>query len=113
MLKRLWRGWTRPENADAYEQLLRSTIFPGIMGRKIDGFLGIELLRRPVGTEIEFMTIMTFTDQAAVVRFAGPQHETAVVPAAAQLLLSRYDDQAAHYELRIARHAQAQDSATA
>ncbi|MGJ4949127.1 antibiotic biosynthesis monooxygenase [Bradyrhizobium sp. HKCCYLS20291] len=102
MLKRVWRGWTSPENADAYEQLLRSTIFPDIIGRKIDGFLGIELLRRPLGTEIEFMTIMTFTDHDAIVRFAGPAHATAVVPPAARELLSRYDAEAAHYDLRIA-----------
>ena len=102
MLKRLWRGWTAPANADAYEELLRSTIFPGIVERRIAGFLGIELLRRPLGTEVEFVTIMTFTDHDAIVRFAGPAHATAVVPPAAQALLSRYDLEAAHYDLRIA-----------
>ncbi|GLH79311.1 antibiotic biosynthesis monooxygenase [Bradyrhizobium sp. SSBR45G] len=100
MLKRIWRGWTSPANADAYEDLLRATIFPGIMDRKIEGLLGIELLRRPDDTEVEFMTIMAFADQDAIVRFAGPAHETAVVPPAAQRLLSRYDEQAAHFELR-------------
>ncbi|CCD92308.1 conserved hypothetical protein [Bradyrhizobium sp. ORS 375] len=99
MLKRIWRGWTTVANADAYEELLRSTIFPGIKDRTIPGFIGIELLRRPLDTEVEFMTIMTFTDDDAVARFAGPAKE-AVVPPAARRLLSHYEPHAAHYELR-------------
>jgi hypothetical protein len=100
MLKRIWRGWTTPANADAYERLLRSTIFPDIRSRTIAGYGGIELLRRATETEVEFVTIMTFADHDAVMRFAGPSHETAVVPAAARALLSRFDDRAAHYEVR-------------
>ncbi|MGJ4891099.1 antibiotic biosynthesis monooxygenase [Bradyrhizobium sp. HKCCYLRH3099] len=101
MLKRIWRGWTTPANADAYEELLRSTIFPGIEDRAIPGFITIELLRRPLEAEVEFMTIMTFADDNAVKRFAGAAHEQAVVPAAAQALLSRYDAQSAHYHVRV------------
>jgi hypothetical protein len=101
MLKRLWRGWTSAANADAYEELLRSTIFPGIEARAIEGFLSIALLRRPVGAEVEFMTIMSFADLEAVRRFAGLAHDTAVVPPAAQALLDRYDAQSAHYDVRI------------
>ncbi|MGJ4956916.1 antibiotic biosynthesis monooxygenase [Bradyrhizobium sp. HKCCYLRH2015] len=112
MLKRIWCGWSTPANADAYEDLLRAAIFPGIEARNIAGFLSIELLRRPIDGD-EFATIMTFADQAAVVCFAGPMHETAVVPPAAQRLLSRYDGQAAHYELRVTGQAQAQHSGSA
>ncbi|WP_257169078.1 antibiotic biosynthesis monooxygenase [Bradyrhizobium sp. SRS-191] len=100
MLKRIWRGWTAPADADAYEELLRSTIFPGIKDRAIPGFIGIELLRRSLDTEVEFVTIMRFSDDDAVVRFAGPAKE-AVVPPAARVLLSRYETHAAQYELRI------------
>jgi hypothetical protein len=28
MIARLWRGWTAPENADAYERLLLSKVEP-------------------------------------------------------------------------------------
>ena len=58
MITRLWHGWTTPENADSYEALIRSTIFPGILGRKIEGSRRVELYRRPLGEEVEFVTVM-------------------------------------------------------
>ena len=60
MIARIWYGWTTPENADAYEALLRTEVFPWIVGKKIGGFRRIELLRGPAGGEIEFATIMWF-----------------------------------------------------
>ena len=57
---RLWRGWTTPENADTYEALLKEEIFVGIENRHIPGFKSIQLLRRDVGSEVEFVTIMLF-----------------------------------------------------
>ncbi|HEV7366615.1 MAG TPA: hypothetical protein VGN76_12285 [Gemmatimonadales bacterium] len=46
MICRIWHGWTTPENADAYDSLLRKEIFQGNSARKIAGYLGIDLLRR-------------------------------------------------------------------
>jgi antibiotic biosynthesis monooxygenase (ABM) superfamily enzyme len=101
MISRLWHGWTTPENADSYEALIRSTIFPGIMGRKIVGLQRIELLRRPLGAEVEFVTIMRFASWDAVKAFAGPDWEVSVVPQAARAVLARFDDKAQHYEMRV------------
>jgi hypothetical protein len=33
MIVRFWRGWTTAANADGYEELVRSTIFPDILDR--------------------------------------------------------------------------------
>src|SRR4051812_29122691 len=41
MINRVWKGWTSLENADAYETLLLTEIFPRIAARRIPGFLGI------------------------------------------------------------------------
>ena len=103
MLLRLWRGWTAPEQADRYEELIRSTIFPGILARRIEGLEGLELHRRDAGEETEFMTLMQFSSLDAVKAFAGPQWEVSVVPDAARRVLSRFDARAAHYELRVSR----------
>jgi heme-degrading monooxygenase HmoA len=94
---RIWHGWTAPANADAYESLLRHEIFAGIEARKIDGFQGIDLIRRKVPDEIEFVTVMWFDSLGAVRQFAGPDYEVAVVPPEARKLLARFDARSAHY----------------
>lgn len=101
MIKRIWRGWTDMGNADAYEQLLKSEIFPGIAAKHVAGYRGIELLRRtlPDG-DVEFVTIMTFDSLDAVRAFAGEDYETAYVPASARAVLARFDSRAAHYDVR-------------
>jgi hypothetical protein len=100
MISRIWHGWTTPENADAYESLLRHEIFLGIQDRQIDGFRGIQLLRRSLETEVEFVTIMEFESLEAVRAFAGEDYEVAVVPPEARALLSRFDGRSQHYEIR-------------
>jgi hypothetical protein len=103
MILRLWRGWTTQENADRYEELIRTSIFPGILAKTIVGLEGLEFFRRQIEAEIEFMTLMRFASWDAVKAFAGPDWETSVVPPAARAVLSRFDERATHYELRVAR----------
>jgi hypothetical protein len=105
MIVRLWRGWTTAANADGYEELIRSTIFPEILDRGIDGLFRLDLYRRAGEVETEFMTVMWFTNHEAIVRFAGPDWETAVVPASARAMLSRFEEKAAHYESRVSQEA--------
>jgi heme-degrading monooxygenase HmoA len=100
MISRIWRGWTTISNADAYERLLRNEIFPRIQGKRIPGYRGIQLYRRELGSETEFVTVMWFDSLEAVKAFAGADHEVAVVPPKARELLSRYDERSAHYEIR-------------
>ena len=101
MIVRIWHGWTTPQNAAAYEALLRNEIFRGIESRQIGGFLGIDLLVRAAGDEVEFVTMMRFASLQAIRDFAGDDYEVAVVPPAARALLSRFDPRSQHYELRV------------
>jgi hypothetical protein len=103
MICRLWHGWTTPDSADAYEQLLREEVFVGIASRRIAGYRGIELLRRPTDDEVEFITLMWFETIDDVRLFAGPNYEQAVVPPAAQKILRRFDATSTHYEVRMPR----------
>jgi antibiotic biosynthesis monooxygenase (ABM) superfamily enzyme len=100
MISRVWHGWTTPENADAYEALLKSEIFIEIKSRKIAGYRGIHLFRRNLGQEVEFVTIMWFDSIEAVRAFAGEDYEVAVVPPKARALLSRFDARSQHYEVK-------------
>lgn len=103
MICRLWHGWTTPDNADAYEQLLREEVFVGIASRGIAGYRGIELLRRATDGEVEFVTLMWFESLDDVRAFAGANYEQAVVPAAARKVLRRFDATSTHYEVRMPR----------
>jgi len=100
MIERIWHGWTMPENADTYENLLKTEIFPGIAAKNVPGYRGIRLLRRPLDTEVEFVTIMRFDSLDDVIRFAGEDYEKAYVPLKAQEVLVRFDERSRHYEVR-------------
>lgn len=101
MIGRVWHGWTVPENADKYEQLLKTEIFPGIAAKQVGGYKGIRLFRRPTNDgEVEFMTLMWFDSWEAVEQFAGDDYERAYVPQKAREVLARFDEYARHYELR-------------
>ncbi len=82
--KRIWHGWTTPERADDYERLLRDEVFPGIEAKQIAGYRSIELLRRDLGDEVEFITIMTFDTLQSVIDFQGEDYQRCYVPDAAQ-----------------------------
>jgi hypothetical protein len=61
VIGRIWHGWTTRENADHYESLLKQEIFSGIAEKKVSGYKGIQLFRRPLNNdEVEFVTIMQF-----------------------------------------------------
>jgi heme-degrading monooxygenase HmoA len=103
MMSRIWHGWTTPAHADKYEALLKEEIFVGIQNRHIRGFKGIQLLRREVGAEVEFVTMMLFDSLDAIREFAGTDYEVAVVPEAARAVLSHFDERSQHYEIRAER----------
>jgi antibiotic biosynthesis monooxygenase (ABM) superfamily enzyme len=100
MIGRIWHGYTTPENADKYEALLKEEIFIGIRNKHIPGFQEIQLLRRDLGKEIEFITIMWFDSFEAVRAFAGDDYEKAVVLPEARALLAHFDERSQHYEIR-------------
>ncbi len=101
MIARTWHGRTRPEDADAYENMLKPEVLPGI--GKVRGYLGSYLLRRNLGDEVEFMTIILWDSIDAVRAFAGPDYETSIIPEERRKLLSKHDAKAAHYEI-VATH---------
>lgn len=96
MITRMWRGWTSVAQADAYEELLRTTILPGI--HRVDGYRGAYVLRRDVEGGVEFVTLTLFDSLEAVRAFAGDDYERAVVLPEAHALPSRYEPTSVHYE---------------
>jgi hypothetical protein len=98
VIVRYWRGWTTPDNADAYQAVVSGTVLPGIAAQAVDGYHGAYLLRRDLGHEVEFATILLFDSIEDIRAFAGEDYETSYVPPAAREVLARFDEHSAHYE---------------
>lgn len=99
MVGRIWHGYTTPENADVYFNLLRSEVIPGIAAMNIPGYKSIQVLRRELGEEVEFITIMWFASLENIKSFTGEDSEVAHVPPNARKVLKRFDARSQHYEV--------------
>lgn len=99
MIARLWHGYTTPANADRYQHLLETSVIPEIEAMEIPGLHGVEVLRRPLDGEVEFITIMRFDSLEQVRAFVGEDVGVAHVPAEARAVLARFDARSAHYEV--------------
>jgi heme-degrading monooxygenase HmoA len=98
MIARVWHGYTKPEDAAAYENMLKPELLPGISKKK--GYRGSYLLRRQLGREVEFITILLW-DSLDDLRAAADHedYETAIIPDERRKYLTRFDMKAAHYEV--------------
>jgi heme-degrading monooxygenase HmoA len=99
MIGRIWHGYTTFANADLYETLLKEEVFTSIEEKQVNGYLGIQLLKRKLDNEMEFTTIMWFENLDSVKQFAGDDYEQAYVPNKARDVLSRFDQKSAHCEV--------------
>jgi heme-degrading monooxygenase HmoA len=97
MIARVWHGYTKPEYADPYESLLKPELLPGISKKK--GYRGSYLLRREMGSEVEFVTIMLWDSLDDIRAAAGADYQTAIIPPERRKYLSRYDAKSSHYEI--------------
>jgi len=100
MIARIWHGWTIPENANTYYQVLTEQVIPQIESYKMEGYRKIEVLRKEHSDETEFITIMYFDSLDLVKQFMGEDYEVAHVPEAAQKVLKRWDKRSQHYEVK-------------
>ena len=98
MIARHWRGWTKPENAGAYEELLTTRVLPGL--KSMNGYCGGYVLRSDGLEESEFVVINFFSSMEAVKLFAGPDYRVPVFEPEARQLLSRIEPVANHYEVK-------------
>jgi hypothetical protein len=103
VIRRIWRSYTTPDNADAYERLVESLIFPAIEGLRLPGYQNMELLRRVSGEEVEFIWVMNFDGPKRPSPQKAEAEDAVSVPRAAQELLIRWDERATFYEMRQVR----------
>jgi len=96
MILRLWRGFAYAgAHADAYEAMLKPELLPGV--GKARGYEQSWLIKRAAGAETEFVTLMLWDSLDAIRALAGPDYETAIVPAERRQHLARYDATSSHF----------------
>jgi len=79
MIARVWRGWTRSWDADAYARYLMATTIPQF--RAAPGNRAAYLLRRGESDRTEFVTITLWDSLAAMRAFTGENGEPPPLPA--------------------------------
>jgi antibiotic biosynthesis monooxygenase (ABM) superfamily enzyme len=95
-ITRMWQGWTTRAAAPDYQRFLQDELFPSM--RSLEGFLGADVLTRPDGPEVAFVTLTRFRSLDDIRAFAGDAVDTPVIEPRAADLLVRYDDRAHHFE---------------
>jgi heme-degrading monooxygenase HmoA len=76
VIVRLWRGWTRREDADAYRAYMTRVALPGYAD--IPGNRAVYMTSRPDGEREEFTMITVWDTMDAVRAFAGDDPTSAV-----------------------------------
>ena len=98
MIVRIWRGWTKQENADAYEAGVRAHA-PKLA--QLQGFRNMQLLRHDGEHECEFVTVTSFETMDDVRSFAGEDYTRAVIPEALGSVIERVEPEVRHYALAV------------
>jgi heme-degrading monooxygenase HmoA len=98
MIARVWKGWAKVSDADAYEELLREVVYPEL--RTIEGYIGGYILRHDNKEESEFVTVNLFDSIADVKAFAGSDYDAPVFEPEARRLLSKVEPIVRHYDVK-------------
>ena len=100
MIGRIWHGWATNEKADAYQRVLEEELLPAIRSGT-EGFLGVNVLRRDHGEEVEFLIFTLWESFDAIATLVGEDYEAAHLPDETRALLNRFDERVVHYQVAI------------
>ena len=98
MIVRIWRGQAPlGAKADAYHAHVTGTVFPQL--KALAGHQEAWLLRREVGSEVEFLAVTVWESLDSIRSFTDGDIGAAIVEPQARSVLSDFDDFARHYEV--------------
>lgn len=97
MISRHWTGIVKPGMSAAYIQHLQRETLPQLS--RIVGFISASILERAVPHGTEFRVVTSWESMTAIAAFAGEDAEAAVVPPAAQAMMSSFESRATHYQV--------------
>ena len=101
MVARVWRGWTRAEDADAYVEYMNGTGVPGLAGT--DGNGGVYIFTRVDGERSEVIVTSLWESRDAIRAFAGDEIERAVFYPEDDAFLVEREWTCTHYDVPVAK----------
>lgn len=99
MVVRFWSARTTELRYPEYLRHFNQHVLP--MLRSKEGFLEARVLAQSDGVVVHFVVETLWTGLKAIEKFAGPDHEAAVVAEEAVHLLTSYDHRVQHYEVTL------------
>ena len=97
MIVRAWRGRAAAANPQAYAAHFRTKVLPEL--RRVDGFIGVSLLRAAHPGGVEFLVLTRWRSIEAIRAFAGDEVSRAVGEPGAVAALVDFDAMVTHYEV--------------
>jgi heme-degrading monooxygenase HmoA len=97
LIARIWRGWTRSWDADAYAEHLRRAVLPRC--REAPGNEAAYLLRRGDGDRTEFTVLTLWRSLDAIRAFAGDDLEQPLSCSGDEFFPSGVRPSVTHYEV--------------
>jgi heme-degrading monooxygenase HmoA len=76
VIVRIWRGWTRADDAAAYRAYMTRVALPGYAD--VDGNRAVYMTSRPDGDRTEFTMLTLWDSMDAITTFAGDDPDRAV-----------------------------------
>jgi hypothetical protein len=95
MITRNWTGVVKFDRANDYVAHLQNDTFKRLSA--IRGYLNGTVMQREVTDGIEFLIVTEWENMDAIIEFAGPTADMAVIPQEAQDMMVRYDPVVRHY----------------
>ena len=97
---RIWKGYGSAESVDRYCRThFAAAVLPQLQA--LDGFLAANVLTRRFGDETQVVVATVWESIEAIKAFAGDDYERAVVEPVVRDLLTRFDDDVAHFTLAL------------
>jgi len=99
MVVRFWSARTTQVRFPDYLRHFNEHVLPALRG--VQGFIEARVLSQSDGVVVQFIVETLWSSMGAIERFAGPDHEAAVVAVEALDLLTSYDRRVRHYEVDV------------
>ena len=97
MIARIWKGKTKVEHSDTYEQFMKDRAIPDYSDTP--GFIKLTFLKR-VDQEVAHFELITFWENLEVIQnFAGEEYEKAKYYPEDQNYLLDFPEKVVHYEV--------------